>query len=230
MRADARIAVAALLVAASSAPAWADRLQLPSVGGHAYSVPITSMRAARFGATLRQQYDFSCGSAALATLLTHQYGVRVSEQEVFEFMYAKGDQAKIRQEGFSLLDMKGFLAARGFAADGFEAPLDKLAEAGLPAIALISDGGYHHFVVVKGMRDDRLLVGDPAKGLRSLPRREFERMWQSKLLFVIHTSPIAPRFNADQEWRSAPLAPVAQGVQRDGIALNSFPRFATGDF
>ena len=47
-------------------------------------------------------------------------------------MFVRGDQAKIKREGFSLLDMKRYLEAHGFEADGFEEPLDKLAEARHP--------------------------------------------------------------------------------------------------
>ena len=88
-------------------------LDLAGVGGR-FTVKVTSLKEARFKATTRQQFDFSCGSAALATLLTHHYARPVSEQTVFEAMYALGDQAKIRREGFSLLDMKNYLKAQGF--------------------------------------------------------------------------------------------------------------------
>src|SRR6218665_2475537 len=106
-----------------------------------FSVPTVSMKEGRYLATERQQFDFSCGSAALSTLLTHHYGHPVTEQAVFEAMYREGDQAKIQHEGFSLLDMKRYLEANGFEADGFEAPLEKLAAAKIPAIALINESG-----------------------------------------------------------------------------------------
>jgi predicted double-glycine peptidase len=132
-----------------------------------YAIHLTSLKEARFKTTVRQQYDFSCGSAATATLLTYQYGYPVTEAEVFRQMYANGDQARIRKQGFSLLDMRRYLQSLGFQADGFELPLDKLFEEGLPAIVLLNDRGYRHFVVVKGLRRGRVLVGDPARGTRA---------------------------------------------------------------
>ena len=96
----------------------------------------------------------------------------MTEQAVFEEMYARGDQDKIRKEGFSLLDMKRYLEARGFEANGYEAPLDKLVGAGIPAIVLINDNGYNHFVVIKGMRGERVLIGDPSGGTRVADARE----------------------------------------------------------
>lgn len=202
---------------------------LPEMGGTSYAVPVRSLQQIKQAGTLLQQYDFSCGSAAIATLLTHQYGRPTSEQEVFEQMYAAGDQDKIRREGFSLLDMKRFLHTRGFEADGFTQPLDKLREAGLPAIALITESGYHHFVVVKGLDNDRVLIGDPANGTRAMPRAAFEAQWKQKLLFVVHNRVESARFNLAADWRAAPTAPLTAGVLRDAF-VNQMPRNGPGQF
>jgi predicted double-glycine peptidase len=216
------------LLAGISAPSRA----LDIAGGESrpYSLPVTSLKEARYKTTMRQQYDFSCGSAAVATLLTHQYGYRISEQNAFEEMYALGDQAKIRREGFSLLDLKRFLAAHGFNADGFELPLDKLHEAGIPAIALITENGYNHFVVVKGLRDGRVLIGDPSVGTRVMPRQRFESLWSNRLLFVIHNKQNVAKFNHPADWRAAPLAPIAAGVNRESLGAAAISRFGPSDF
>jgi hypothetical protein len=226
-----RLATLLLATAASmaAADARAGSLYLAGIGG-AYTVPVTSLKEARFLSTLRQQYDFSCGSAALATLLAYHYGYAVNEQAVFREMFAHGDRQKIRREGFSLLDMKRYLEAHGFAADGFLQPLDKLAAAHLPAIVLINDKGYHHFVVIKGIRDDRVLVGDPTKGTRSLARRDFEAIWVNRLLFVIHNHQEQARFNHAVDWNAAPHAPLNDGLRRDGIDLINLPKLGISDF
>ena len=48
--------------------------------------------------------------------------------------------------------------------------LDKLREERVPAIALVTENGYHHFVVVKGFDGERVLIGDPASGTRAVTR------------------------------------------------------------
>src|SRR3954447_13030599 len=163
----------ALLIAAvaclAASAAEARSIELPYQIGGAYAVPVKSLREARFVASLPQQYDFSCGSAAISTLLTHHYHYPVTEDKVFEEMFRRGDQAKIRVEGFSLLDMKRYLEAHGFEADGFQEPLEKLVSANIPAIVLVNESGYNHFVVVKGLRNGRILLGDPAGGTRAVP-------------------------------------------------------------
>jgi predicted double-glycine peptidase len=216
---------AMLVLLCSNAPA----LEL-ALDGARLRVPATSLKEIRFRSTLRQQYDFSCGSAALATLLTHHYGQSVTEAQVFEAMYLRGDQKKIRREGFSMLDMQRFLAARGLRADGFQLPLQKLVDASLPAIVLVADKGYHHFVVVKGVAGGRVLLGDPSNGARALTRQAFEAIWVSKLLFVIHGAPAKPGFNALADWRAAPAAPLAAAVGRDTLATLTLPKHGPGDF
>ena len=218
----------ALLGGVGTAPAQVT--YFPSMGSGDFSVPVTSIREARWTSTLLQKYDFSCGSAALATLLTHHYGYPVSEQLVFEEMYSHGDQGKIQREGFSLLDMKRVLALHGFEADGFEQPLDKLNEARVPAIVLINENGYHHFVVIKGVQPDRVLIGDPARGTRAVPRQDFENSWQNRVLFVVHNRMDTARFNLQADWRVAQRAPVGGGLNHDGLTGSALPRLGPGDF
>ena len=212
------------------AEARADTIRIPGDQGNSYTVPVTSLREARFRTTIRQQYDFSCGSAAVATLLTFQYGFPVNEETVFANMYVNGDQAKIRSEGFSLLDMKRFLESRGFLADGYELPLSKLEEAQIPAIVLIVENGYHHFVVIKGIKGDRVLIGDPARGTRSIERDHFEKIWDSQLLFVIHNRTDRARFNLAADWRVAPSGPYWMGVPRDSLFFTVMPKHGASDF
>jgi predicted double-glycine peptidase len=221
-----------LVVAAGlcASVARAGSVDLPFQIGGAFSVPATSLKEAKFSAMVRQQFDFSCGSAALSTLLTHHYRFPVTEQVVFEEMFSRGDQEKIRREGFSLLDMKRYLEAHGFAADGFEAPLDKLAGAGIPAIVLINDRGYNHFVVIKGIRDGRVLVGDPSGGTRALARDAFESMWVNHILFVISNRQDIAGFNLASDWRVAVQAPLARGISREGLGGVVIPKLGAGDF
>jgi predicted double-glycine peptidase len=200
--------------------------------GQRLTVPVTSLKDIKFRNTTRQQFDFSCGSAALATLLTHHYGTPVGEKEVFEKMYLTGDQAKIRQYGFSMLDMKRYLATRGFVGDGFQQPLDKLLEAKLPAIVLITDRGYNHFVVIKGAEDGRILLGDPSSGARSVTRERFMELWANRLLFVVHKYPDTVAkvgFNGADDWRAAPRAPLGTGINQEQYS-QSLPKFGPGDF
>lgn len=179
--------------------------------GGSYSISVTSWRDIPFRTVVRQQYDYSCGSAAVATLLRFHYGLVVGESEVFQHMFERGDQERIRRVGFSMLDMRDYLGARGFQADGLRLSFDRLAQLDVPAIALITHDNYRHFVVVKGVAaDGRVLVGDPTFGLQTLTREEFEAAWNGVVL-AIRRAPEgwpAPAYNRDAEWRPWAVAPM----------------------
>lgn len=217
-----------LLATALALPASAVAMELRPPGG-TYALRVTSLKEARFRTTVPQRYDFSCGSAATATLLTYHFGHPVTEEDVFRAMFATGDQARIRKEGFSLLDMRRYLISQGYQADGFELPLDKLAEEGLPAIVLLNDRGYRHFVVVKGVQDGRVLLGDPARGTRAMSREKFESLWEDRVLFVVHNRRELAQFNTARDWRTAPAAPLHAGISRQGLQNVVMPRRGPGD-
>lgn len=219
---------AALLLCGVAAQALAGTVELPVQVGGAFSVPVVSLREARLAATVRQQYDFSCGSAALATLLTHHFATPTSEQAVFDAMIERGDREQIRRLGFSLLDMKRYLESRGFQADGFEAPLSALVEATTPAVVLINERGYNHFVVVKGLRDGRVLFGDPAGGTRAMNAAAFEALRVNDILFVI--SERVGRFNDAGDWRVAPRAPLSPGRVNVEPGVPALPHLGRADF
>jgi len=221
--------IAAGLIAAPQT-VCAGTVDVPIQAGGAFKVPTTSLKERRFRETVRQQYDFSCGSAALSTLLTHHYDYPVSEQTVFTEMFQHGDRARIQQQGFSLLDIKMFLEHRGFQANGYEAPLDTLASARIPAIVLLKENGYSHFVVVKGVRDGRVLIGDPAGGTRAMTREKFDSVWANQILFVINNKTEIAKFNSDADWRVAPRAPLERGIDRNGLAGTLLPKLGAADF
>lgn len=210
------LAVAGSLVAGD--PAFSGSVWLPGVAG-VNNVPIKTVHERKFQQVVRQQFDFSCGSAALATLLTFHYEKDTTERDAFAFMYENGDAEKIRRAGFSLLDIKHYLEANGYQADGYQADLDTLAEVGVPAIALVNVKGYRHFVVVKGLENEEVLVGDPALGLRYVARGEFENMWDNGILFIIRSNAdIGERyFNVDKEWRLLARAPLGTAIDRRSL-------------
>lgn len=211
----ARVVGAVLLAAAATAQAGSG----VAFGDRVYSAPVTSMKERLFRSTVSQQYDFSCGSAAVATMLTHHYAHPVKEHDVFNAMYRVGDQAKIRQLGFSMLDMKRYLESLGYRAEGFRVSLDQIAQWGVPAIVLVRDKGYNHFVVIKGVRGGEVLLGDPSVGVRTLARDAFEKNSNGIFLVIRDKADIARRhFNEAAAWRIKERAPVGEGVNRSSLS------------
>jgi uncharacterized protein len=184
-----------------------------------FDVPVTTLKELHFRRVVRQAYDYSCGSAALATLLTYHYNRSVAEDTVLKAMFEVGDKEKIRQEGFSMLDMKRYLESIDLRAEGYEVTLDKIAEVGVPGIVLVKTKGYLHFIVLKGIRGDRVLVGDPALGAKFMTRQEFSEIWNG-IFFVIvsNTREAKKEFNRGEDWVTVAQAPLAAVVAQRSLA------------
>ena len=170
-------------------------------GGN-FSINVSSIKEQRFKTIYKQQYDFSCGSATLASLLSFHYDDVVDELMVFKDMYKHGDQQKIQQQGFSLFDMKLYLSRRGYRSNGFKISLNQLAKAEIPAITIVNNKGYMHFVIIKGSDEKEVLVGDPALGIKVYSREEFEKMWNKQIIFVIQDKKdiASNHYQTQEEW------------------------------
>jgi hypothetical protein len=84
---------------------------------------------------VHQAFDYSCGSAALTTVLQYHLGLAVTEKDAMEGMLEHGEKEKIiARRGFSLLDMKRYVATLGSDSGGFHADIDDLAKLDQPAI------------------------------------------------------------------------------------------------
>src|SRR5690606_41088938 len=92
--------IVAVLACAALPVGGAGALEDAGFAGGPFTVQVRSIKEARIATTIRQRYDFSCGAAAVATLLTYHYRDPVTEPEVFNGMFERGDQALIRREGF----------------------------------------------------------------------------------------------------------------------------------
>lgn len=136
-----------------------------------------------------QEYDISCGAAALATVLRYQHGDLVTEQEVAKWMLAQTDSELVRaQLGFSLLDLKRYAENRGYLADGFGGlTLLDLVNFGPAIVPVRINRTYDHFVVFRGITGNRVVVADPAFGNRSFSAREFLEIWSKRIAFVVRT-------------------------------------------
>jgi hypothetical protein len=204
----ATLCFGAAMAATASVRAGSVFLDGIGLGDGALTMNIESFQQKKYQATLAQQYDFSCGSAALATLLTYNYGIRVDEQDVFKDMIKHGDKKIISESGFSLLDIKNYLKRRGLESNGYRAPLEKLAKVRVPAIVLVNVRGYSHFVVLEGIRNGWVLLSDPANGMRSEPIGEFTAQWTGIFFLILTNAEQAQkRFNEPDRWAAAPPPP-----------------------
>lgn len=144
--------------------------------------PVKSLLEIRRDKVVVQQWDLSCGAAALATILNYQHGDPVTEREVAKGLiqraeYIANPRLVNARHGFSLLDLKRYVDDRGYQGIGYgRMSLDDLL-AQAPIMVPIVLNGYPHFVVFRGMYGNRVLLADPAWGNRTMVVDRFEDAW-----------------------------------------------------
>lgn len=142
--------------------------------------PLRSMKDLRDQAVVKQRFDFSCGAAALATLIRFGFGQPVTEAEILVNLFdlpSDAEKAARQRTGFSLLDLQRVAQARGYNAEGFRLEPGQLSMLAGPAIVFIEPRGYRHFAVIRGVRADRVYLADPSRGNIRLPMYAFLDSW-----------------------------------------------------
>lgn len=165
--------------------------------------PIRTLKALRDEGVVRQRWDMSCGAAALSTILTYDFSDNTPEAAIVVWILHRNDPARIRARGgFSLLELKRFAQARGYNAEGFSGmSLEDLAAEDSWVITPIHFKTFDHFVVVKGIVGDRVILADPGFGNVTMRTSRFMKIWKNGVVFVIH--PPDPRMLAPKNVSAA---------------------------
>lgn len=194
-------------------------------------VSVKSLVELRFDKVVRQTRDLSCGAAALATLFTYYYGMPFSEEQIIEGILRASsaeDKEKIQKHGFSMLELKRAGERLGFVSGGFRIPVVKrLAQLEVPAITLVNNRGYNHFVVIKGLANNEVFIADPAFGNRSRSLESFAAEWNNVILvFVNDTASGDSTFS----FKPTPEAPAQQVFTILDRAMRNITSREPGEF
>jgi len=149
--------------------------------------PLESWKAIREKGIVMQSYDFSCGSAALATLMRYYFEDDVTERQVLENMlnHLSDDEVKQRQQdGLTMLDLKQCAERMGYQAVGVRLEPQVLPQLQGPILIHLQREGYKHFAVLRGVRGDRVYVADPSAGNVRMTVPRFLSQWTDVALVL----------------------------------------------
>ena len=154
-------------------------------GGMLVYKHVQSIRERRFADIVEQKTDFSCGAAALATVLRQAYWLDVNEDQIIKGMLAHADQDLVRTQGFSMLDMKRYVESIGMRARGYRIPAQSLESVNIPVVVLLDIRGYKHFVVMQRAQKDWVYIGDPVLGHKRYSHEDFLKGWNGIVFAII---------------------------------------------
>ena len=114
-----------------------------------------------------------CGVACLLSLI-HYYGGSNSLEKLREL-------SGTTKQGTTLLGLYQTANKIGFTAEGNEADIQALIDHKAPVILhVIIENKLQHYVVCYGFKDDKFIIGDPAKGIVFYTIEELDKIWVSK--------------------------------------------------
>ncbi len=135
----------------------------------------------------RQGYDYSCGSASLATLVNGYFGDRIPENIMLAVLVKnleKAEYADRAKNGFSLLDLKKAAAVFGYSVIGVKLQPEAIFELKGPIIIVLRQDSWEHFAVLKGVYSDKVFLADPARGNTRMPLFAFFDQWDGTALVL----------------------------------------------
>lgn len=138
-------------------------------------LPLVSWKQLRDRELSKQQLDFSCGAASLATLLNFYHGVPTNEATILSLLHTNDAAASFQE----LADV-----ARnyyGLEAQGYALSVDMLKTVQQPVLVYLKVRGNDHFSVLRGIDENgQVWLADSGWGNRLLTAHQFKSMWSTR--------------------------------------------------
>lgn len=141
----------------------------------------------KFAYTVRQQRDFTCGAAALATILKFHYGMPVTEEMIFWMIINRYTAEQLKQKvqvGFSFEDLIFVAEKLGFKTQAAVITSAELEKLNGPVILQLNLKKFDHFSVLRKKTADTAYMSDPVFGQITLDEKEFKGEFKGAVLAI----------------------------------------------
>ena len=135
-------------------------------------VPVKGWKYFRDKNIVKQDLDYPCGVASIATILTEYYQRPTTEREVLTLL---AEEAK-QDWSASFADMQKILPSLGFRGVGIATSWEKLTQLKIPVLLYVKQRKQDHFTVISGVANDSVKLSDPSLGNRFLTRGQFKEI------------------------------------------------------
>ncbi len=128
-----------------------------------------------------QKYDYSCGAATLATVIRYYWGDAVTERQFLQaILELLADEEQLRdriENGLTMTDLRRAAVKEGYLASIGRRDFADLLDIKVPVIVRIVQDDFEHFVVFRGVVEDRVFLADPIRGNIRLSVTKFLKQW-----------------------------------------------------
>ncbi len=155
---------------------------------HTFQRRVWSWKELKQRNVVMQRRDFSCGAAALATVVKYYWDDDVTEENFLKALDGLLTLEEVRdrvENGLALTDLKKAADKAGYDASIGRLSFTELAEAKVPLVVGITVKGYDHFVVFRGTDGCYAYLADPIRGNIREPVGIFQCQWQENAVLVV---------------------------------------------
>jgi predicted double-glycine peptidase len=163
---------------------------------HTFERYVTSWKELRRQNVVMQQYDYSCGPAAVATILRYYWEDDVTEKQLLESLVKILTPDEIKEDmkkGTSITDLRRAAVELGYLASIGTMSFEQLAQSKIPVVVPIKVNGFDHFVVFRGVACGRVYLADPVRGNVRPTVPEFRGQWKGCAILVVIKKGQQPR-------------------------------------
>jgi len=154
-----------------------------------------SWQEIKFKNVVKQEYDFSCGSASISMLL-QLHGIKVTEIAILDLLkkdYKQVDHLKdnfnnqtleniASNNSLSMLDIKKVGEHYGFTVHALSFPFEKINQLKHPAIVHLETPKSLHYSVLISKNNNYFNLLDPTNGEITLSSNKFKKIYTGNLL------------------------------------------------
>lgn len=135
-----------------------------------------------------QQRDYSCGAAALATMMRYYWRQDVEEIDVLKVIEAMLTKEELKdrvENGLSIADLRRAAVKLGYQSAIGKMTIEKLTESKIPVIVALKQKDFNHFVVVRAFQGSYVYLADPIRGNVRMLVADFSDQWIENTLLVV---------------------------------------------
>lgn len=149
---------------------------------------VQSWQARQNRNVVMQQRDYSCGAAALATLIRYYWGYDATEGMILGAVEATLSPLELQDRevnGLTMEDLRGVANTLGFQSSAGTLEYQQLKAGKGPVVLVVKFGNTDHYVVFRGAIAGVVFLADPIRGNVRISEQDFKRTWRHNAMLVV---------------------------------------------
>lgn len=180
--------------------------------------PVKSWWAIKRENVVMQQHEYSCGAAALATVAQYYWGDNKTEEQFLVAILgslSKEDLEERVKNGLSMTDLRKAAVKLDYLSSMGKRTLSELSEVKIPVIVRLKKDEFEHFVVFRGIKDDRVFLADSIRGNLRISVNQFMQQWtDGAILVIVKKDTKPPESSPLTIWSPSPVQHEIRSARR----------------